>query len=61
MLRALENIFDLTILGMDGSDSIIGLSGSKPIDNMRWRPLRHLGDHLLRDIGLERRANRYLP
>ena len=43
MLRTLEDIFDLTILGLGGSDPIIGLSGSKPVDNVRWRSLRHLG------------------
>ncbi len=60
MLRTLEDFFDLTILGLGGSDLIIGLSGSKPVDNVRWRSLRHLGDDLLRDIGLERRASRYM-
>ncbi len=60
MLRTLEDFFDLTILGLSGSDPIIGLSGSQPVDNERWRSLRHLGDHLLRDIGLERRAGRYI-
>ncbi len=60
MLRTLEDFFDLTILGLDGSDPIIGLSGSKPVDNVRWKSLRHLGDHLLRDIGLERRPSRYM-
>ena len=60
MLRTLEGFFDLTILGLGGSDPIIGLSGSKPVDNVRWRSLRHLGDDLLRDIGLERRAGRHM-
>ncbi len=60
MLRTLEDFFDLTILGLGGSDLIIGLSGSEPVDNVRWRSLRHLGDDLLRDIGLERRPSRYM-
>ncbi len=60
MLRTLEDFFDLTILGLSGSDLIIGHSGSQPVDNVRWRSLRHLGDHLLRDIGFERRASRYM-
>ncbi len=60
MLRTLEDFFDLTILGLGGNDPIIGLSGSEPVDNVRWRSLRHLGDDLLWDIGLERRPSRYM-
>ncbi len=60
MRRSLGDFVDLTILGMSGHDPIIGLSGSEPVDNVRWRSLRHLGDDLLRDIGLERRPSRYM-
>ncbi len=59
MRRTLGGIVDLTIPGRSGHDPIIGLSDGKPVDNVRWRSLRHLGDHLLRDIGLERRASRH--
>ncbi len=60
MPRTLEDFVDLTIPGLSGRDLIIGLSDGKPVDNVRWRSLRHLGDHLLRDIGFERRASRYM-
>ena len=60
MPRTLEDFSDLTIPGLSGSDLIIGRSGSKPVDNVRSRSLRPLGDHLLRDIGFERRPNRYM-
>ncbi len=59
MRRTLGDFVDLTIAGLGGRDLIIGLSDGKPVDNVRWRSLRHLGDHLLRDIGLERRASRH--
>ncbi len=60
MRRTLGDFVDLTIPGLSGHDPIIGLSDGNPVDNVRWRSLRHLGDHLLRDIGLERRAGRYI-
>ncbi len=60
MLRTLEEFVDPTIPGLSGRDLIIGLSDGKPVDNVRLRSLRHLGDHLLRDIGFERRASRYM-
>ncbi len=60
MPRTLEDFVDLPILGLSGRDLIIGLSDGKPADNVRWRSLRHLGDHLLRDIGFERRPSRYM-
>ncbi len=60
MRRTLEDFVDLTIPGLSGRDLIIGLSDGKPVDHVRWRTLRHLGDHLLRDIGFERRASRYM-
>ncbi len=59
MRRSLGDFVNLTIPGLSGHDPIIGLSDGKPVDNVRWRSLRHLGDHLLRDIGLERRASRH--
>ncbi len=57
MPRILEYFIDLMILGPSGPDLIIGLSDAKPVDNVKWRSLRNLGDYLLRDIGFERPAS----
>jgi hypothetical protein len=60
MRSSLEHFVDPSIPGLSGRDLIAGLSGGKPFEQARWTSLRHLGDHLLHDLGLERRARRSL-